>query len=120
MYMADKRSVNNYYVDEAGDLTLFNRRGHVIVGREGVSKVFMVGVAYLPDPRLAYLKLEKLRTDLLTDTYFRNVPSMQPKNEKTAVTFMQKTIFRKLDARFLNFCLILERRSKSQSGERII
>jgi hypothetical protein len=88
--MAEKRSVNNYYVDEAGDLTLFNKRGHVIVGREGISKVFMVGVAYLPDPRLAHLKLEKLRKDLLADPYFRNVPSMQPKTKKTAIYFHAK------------------------------
>jgi len=56
--MAEKRSVNNYYVDEAGDLTLFNKRGHMIVGKEGVSRVFMVGVAYLPDPKPAHHKLE--------------------------------------------------------------
>lgn len=88
--MAEKQSINNYYVDEAGDLTLFNRRGHLIVGREGVSKVFMVGVAYLPNPRLAHCKLEKLRADLLADPYFRNVPSMQPKTKKTAVYFHAK------------------------------
>ncbi len=58
--MEERRLVNNYYVDEAGDLTLFNKRGHMIVGKEGVSRVFMVGVAYLLDPKLANHKLEKL------------------------------------------------------------
>jgi len=79
--------VNNYYVDEAGDLTLFNKRGHMIVGKEGVSRVFMVGVGYLLDPKLENHKLEKLRDKLLADPYFKNVPSMQPEANKTAICF---------------------------------
>jgi len=85
--MPDRRLVSNYYVDEAGDLTLFNKRGHVIVGKQGVSRVFMVGVAYLPDPQLAHQKLEGLRAELLADPYFKDVPSMQPKAKKTALCF---------------------------------
>jgi len=88
--MPEGRPVNNYYVDEAGDLTLFNKRGHVIVGKEGVSRVFMVGVAYLPDPKLAQRKLEHLRAQLLADSYFKDVPSMQPQANKTAVCFHAK------------------------------
>ena len=88
--MSEKRTVNNYYVDEAGDLTLFNKRGHMIVGKEGVSRVFMVGVAYLPDPKLAHHKLEQLRTELLGDSYFKDVPSMQPEENKTAICFHAK------------------------------
>jgi len=85
--MAKKREVNNYYVDEAGDLTLFNKRGHVIIGKLGVSRVFMVGVAYLPDPELANRRLENLRADLLADPYFKGVPSMQPQTKKTSLCF---------------------------------
>lgn len=85
--MAERRLVNNYYVDEAGDLTLFNKCGHTIVGKEGVSWVFMVGVAYLPDPKLAHHKLEHLRDKLLADPYFKGVPSMQPERKKTAICF---------------------------------
>jgi hypothetical protein len=88
--MAEKRSVNNYYVDEAGDLTLFNRRGHVIVGKEGVSQVFMVGVAYLPDPKATSHMLDQLRADLLADPYFKDVPSMQRHTQKTAIYFHAK------------------------------
>jgi hypothetical protein len=85
--MAEIRSINNYYVDEAGDLTLFNKRGHVIIGTQGVSRVFMVGVAYIPDPQLAHQKLENLRAELLADLYFKDVPSMQPQEKKTALCF---------------------------------
>lgn len=85
--MVDKRKINNYFVDEAGDLTLFNKRGHMIVGKEGVSHVFMVGIAYLPDPKQAGRRLEELRTELISDPYFKDVPSMQPNTKKTALYF---------------------------------
>jgi hypothetical protein len=88
--MSEKRPINNYYVDEAGDLTLFDKRGRVIVGRPGVSRVFMVGVAYLSDPWLARDRLEQLRTDLLADPYFEGVPSMQAGARKTAICFHAK------------------------------
>jgi hypothetical protein len=34
----------NYFVDEAGDGTLFNRKKRVVVGQEGCSKFFILGV----------------------------------------------------------------------------
>ena len=79
-----------YYVDEAGDLTLFNKQGKIIVGNEGVSKVFMIGVLRLDDPSLAKQKLEDLRSSLLTDSRFKNIPSMQPQAKKTALLFHAK------------------------------
>jgi hypothetical protein len=82
--------INNYYVDEAGDLILFDKRGRVIVGREGVSRTFMVGVAYLPGPKGVHQKLEGLRADLLADTYFKGVSSMQSNARKTAICFHAK------------------------------
>lgn len=78
---------NHYFVDEAGDLALFNRRGRTIVGQEGVSKVFMVGVALLPDPDMADAVLSELRAELLSDPYFRGVPSFRVDARKTARAF---------------------------------
>ena len=88
--MGDTEAVNNYYVDEAGDLTLFDKRGRVIVGQEGVSRMFMVGVAHLPDPEMAHHKLGGLRAALLSDAYFKGVPSMQLNAGKTALYFHAK------------------------------
>ena len=82
--------VRHYFVDEAGDLTLFNRRGQIIVGQPGVSRVFMVGVAHLPDPEAAGRALSQLRAELLADPYFDNVPSMQVGTGKTAKYFHAK------------------------------
>ncbi len=79
-----------HFVDEAGDLTLFDSKGRVVVGSEGVSKCFMVGLAYLPDPTSCERALRELRLSLLADPYFRNVPSMQVSKRKTAAFFHAK------------------------------
>jgi len=82
--------IRNYFVDEAGDLNLFDRRGRKIIGQEGCSKVFMIGVLHLPNPQLAQQKLSNLRASLLADPKFSNVPSMQPNARKTALFFHAK------------------------------
>lgn len=83
-------TISHFFVDEAGDLTLFDSKGRSLLGREGVSWTFMVGVAKLPEPALAHERLESLRRRLLADPYFRSVPSMQPDAKKTAVAFHAK------------------------------
>ena len=82
--------VRQFYVDEAGDLTLFDKRGRIIVGREGVSRVFVVGVAHLPEQATVRRNLAELRARLLADAYFRGVPSMHPEAGKTAMCFHAK------------------------------
>jgi hypothetical protein len=83
-------SIGHYYVDEAGDTTLFSRRGRVIIGEEGCSTYFCLGLLDVPNPDQLSENLEKLRQDLLSDPYFRKVPSMQVRNRKTAFAFHAK------------------------------
>ena len=80
----------HFFVDEAGDLTLFDRKGRVLLGTDGVSNHFMVGVAHILDVEMAHDRLESLRTRRLADPYFSGVPSMQPESRKTAVSFHAK------------------------------
>ena len=58
--MNTEQSVYHYFVDEAGDLNLFDRKGRVLLGTAGVSNFFLVGVAYVPDPESARAVLETL------------------------------------------------------------
>jgi len=83
-------NVRHFFVDEAGDLTLFDRKGRVIVGKQGVSNFFMVGLAEIPNPSLAEDALAALRSRLLSDPYFKGVPSMEPEAKKTALAFHAK------------------------------
>ncbi len=78
---------NKYFVDETGDLTLFNKHGRIIVGEEGVSNYFMLGVANIPNPKEIHIELNELRNELLNDPYFKDVPSIQPESKKTSVMF---------------------------------
>lgn len=80
-------SVRHYFVDEAGDATLFNRRKKVAVGKQGCSSFFILGLLDVEDSEGLAAGLRLLRKNLRTDPYFRNVPSMQPECGKTAVAF---------------------------------
>lgn len=82
--------IHCYFVDEAGDMNLFNKQGRVLLGQPGVSYFFMVGVAHLPNPADVHRQLQDLRQTLLTDPYFKGVPSMQPEAKKTALAFHAK------------------------------
>ena len=86
----NKPSVRHYYVDEAGDAALFNRRGCVIVGAEGCSRYFLLGLVDIPDPTAVGHELHMLRNSLLADPYFKGVPSMQADARKTATAFHAK------------------------------
>lgn len=79
-----------YFVDETGDFNLFNKKGQIIVGNEGVSNYLMVGVADIPNPFEFSKKVKELRKNLLADPYYKDVPSMQPENNKTALLFHAK------------------------------
>lgn len=79
-----------YFVDEAGDGTLFDHKGHVIVGQPGCSRYFMLGVLDIPRPVELDQALQELRARLMADAYFQNVPSMQEASGKTAVFFHAK------------------------------
>lgn len=80
----------NYFVDEAGDLAFFDKKKRIIVGNEGCSNFFMVGMAEIPSLEIVEEKLSQLRGELLSDAYFRGVPSMQPEARKTAICFHAK------------------------------
>ena len=80
----------HYFVDEAGDGTLFNKRKQVVVGREGCSGYFALGALEVADPKTLHDALVALRTDLRADPYLAKVPSMQPERRKTAEAFHAK------------------------------
>ncbi len=83
-------SIRHYFVDEAGDATLFDRHGRIIVGTEGCSRYFILGLLNNPQPDRLGRDLEELRASLLSDPYFAKVPSMQPEAKKTALAFHAK------------------------------
>jgi hypothetical protein len=79
-----------YFVDEAGDTTIFGQRGKVLIGEQGCSRYFILGVLDVPNPAVWQDELDTLRQSLLADPYFKKVPSMQPEARKTALMFHAK------------------------------
>ncbi len=84
------RIVIHYFVDEAGNPTLFDARGKILVGAEGCSSYFMLGKVDVDDLETLGRDLGQLRARLLADPYFNGVPSMQPDGGKTAIAFHAK------------------------------
>ena len=72
----------HYFVDEAGDLTLFNKRGEVIIGSEGCSNTFILGVIHIIHPHDVRKKIETLREEICADSYFQSIPSVKDKSSK--------------------------------------
>lgn len=87
---SDRSRIRSYFVDEAGDPTLFGSRGKQLVGTEGCSKFFILGKLDIRDPEKLSADLTHLRTSLLADPYFQGAPSMQPEQRKTAIAFHAK------------------------------
>ena len=83
-------SIRHYFVDEGGDSILFSRKGKAIVGTEGCSRFFILGLLDVLDPITLKDSFEELRTRLMNDPYFKNVPSMQLTERKTAIAFHAK------------------------------
>jgi len=86
----NEKSIRNYFVDEAGDGILFDRKGRPIIGTEGCSQHFILGLLDIAEPEALNKDLFELRKELLSDPYFSGVPSMQPKAKKTALAFHAK------------------------------
>jgi hypothetical protein len=112
MIMTIESTKRSYFVDEAGDGTLFSKKGGVIIGQEGCSRYFILGVLDVADQEALASELTILRQQLLADPYFKKVPSMQPEAKKTHFAFHAKddvpevrrevfAVIRKFDLRFL-------------------
>ena len=61
-----------------------------MVGTEGCSRFFILGLLDVPDPVAFKERFDRLRAQLMSDSYFNDVPSMQPSERKTAVAFHAK------------------------------
>lgn len=80
----------HYFVDEAGDTTLFGRYGKVLVGTEAVSRFFIVGRLEVDDLAALEADVAVLRAQLVADPFLRAVSSMKPDAGKTALFFHAK------------------------------
>ena len=83
-------STKHYFVDEAGDPTIFDSKGHVIAGNEGCSSHFILGVLDVADPVGLNERLAHLHQTILADPFYMGIESFKPQREKTAVLLHAK------------------------------
>lgn len=79
-----------WFVDEAGDPTLFGKGGKVVAATQGCSRFFILGKLECRDVAALSVDLARLRDDLLVDPFFKHVPSLDPARQRTAVHFHAK------------------------------
>lgn len=71
------------YLDEAGDITFYGKGKVPIIGSEGVSSYFLMGMLTLNEPVEGIRKkIVDLQIQIANDPYFRSVPSILKKKSK--------------------------------------
>lgn len=118
--MSDRHTCH-FYVDEAGDPTLYDRHGQVIIGTEGCSRTFIMGAAEVQDPPSLRSALEKLRAELIADPYFAGVPSFHPNRGRTAHQFhakddpaeVRREVFAVLQAQSITFSAVVRDKAEA-------
>lgn len=68
---------NYFFVDESGDPTFYNRFGKFIVGKEGCSKILLIGFIMAENPSFMRKQLLKLKNEVVNDPYLIGVPSLK-------------------------------------------
>lgn len=110
----------NYYVDEAGDGNLFGKKGNILIGKEGCSRYFILGVLDVLDINSLADDLTSLRNNLLADPYFKKVPSMQIEARKTYYCFhakddvpeVRREVFAVIKKHNLRFLAVVKNKTK--------
>lgn len=74
---APKRKNTYYFVDEAGDPAFYNKRGEFIVGRDGCSRILMLGFVETDTPHRVRTELEKVRDKIRNNAYLKDIPSVK-------------------------------------------
>lgn len=77
-----KKALHTYhrFLDEAGDTTFYGAKGKLILGTEGVSKCFILGMLSVKEPLDAVRqRVLALQAAVAQDAYYKDVPSIRKK-----------------------------------------
>ncbi len=92
------------FLDESGDTTFYGKKKRVIVGEEGVSKCFILGMVKFKT------KLEPIREqiinmqrEIISDEFYQDIPSIKKKVNKAGYFFHAKDDIPEVRERFFRF-----------------
>jgi hypothetical protein len=92
------------FLDEAGDTTFYGKKRVPIIGQDGVSLCFMLGMVKFKEP-LDVLRdrVTVLQNEVATDAYYADIPSIQKKIEKGGYFFHATDDIPEVRERFYRF-----------------
>lgn len=97
------------FLDEAGDTAFFGKGKKCIIGNEGVSKSFIIGMVKFKQP-LADLRqrIIEMQKEVERDTYYKGVPSIMKKVERGDYFFHAKDDLPEIRRTFFDFIKTLD------------
>ena len=72
---------NWFFVDESGDATFYDPRGHVIVGQPGCSSILILGFIETIEPISIRQAVQALHAEIRADAYLQTIPSIDRTNK---------------------------------------
>jgi hypothetical protein len=80
----DEKHLYHRFLDEAGDTTFYGKGKVRILGNEGVSKCFILGMLKINEPLdIVRKKVTDLQNSITEDSYFAEIPSIEKKRNKS-------------------------------------
>ncbi len=74
---SQQQNSHYFFVDESGDPTFYNAKGHLIVGEKGCSPILILAFISTDQPQNIRDELGRLRKELAADNYLATVPSLK-------------------------------------------
>ncbi|MFH0977651.1 MAG: DUF3800 domain-containing protein [Spirochaetota bacterium] len=113
---------NDYrFLDEAGDTTFYGKGKINILGQEGVSKCFILGLVHFKEPLEPIReKIKELQDKVIKDDYFKGVPSIQKKAVKEGFFFHATDDIPEVRKIFFEFIKTIDCTFEAVVGRKII
>jgi len=73
--LKQNREINYFFVDESGDPYFYDRYGNFIVGKEGCSKILILGFIKTKEPEVIRKIVNEVREKIKKDDYLKQIPS---------------------------------------------
>lgn len=84
------------FLDEAGDTTFYGKGKVPLLGAEGVSKYFILGILTINEPiDTVRKKVIELQNNIAFDEYLIDVPSIKKRKTITDISYMPKMMYQK-------------------------
>jgi len=77
MRKKNKCPITYFFVDESGDPYFYDRFGNFIVGKEGCSKILILGFVKTEHPEILRKAIFRLRQKISQDEYLKEIPSFK-------------------------------------------